>query len=283
MSDRAVLRISGEDAPNFLQGLVTNNVQGLEERQARFAGLLTPQGKLLFDFFIVRSADGYLIDVARSRAQDLIKRLAFYRLRAKVDLNDLSAQMAVGVSWQGESNPPGAIVFDDPRHPELGRRIMGDASLLSGNGDASGYLRHRLSLGIPEGGLDFTFGDIFPHEANMDQLGGIDFDKGCYVGQEVVSRMQHRGSSRKRFVPFDLMTGQDDVQLPPAGEIRAGKALIGTVGLGPMVSNRGLALIRLDRAGEAAESGEILDCEGTAVQLRQPEWAQFTVPGAVPS
>ncbi len=285
---RSILHISGDDAPAFLQGLVSNDIDKLANCVATFAALLTPQGKILFDFFIAKTDDGYLIDVTEDKAAELAKRLTFYRLRAKVQIEDRSEEMIVGALWgDGRNVDPlsaaldDVTLFTDPRLERMGLRFISDPQQFETNADDSDYKRHRLSLGIPEGGEDFIFGATFPHEANMDVLNGIDFEKGCYVGQEVVSRMQHRGSTRKRFVPF-IAPGHDSDdtgELAAQGsEIRAGKALIGT--MGSSSGARGLALIRLDRAGEMAEKDTPLMSDDNRLELMQPPWAPFTVPGA---
>ena len=277
LPERGILHISGDDAPSFLQGLVTNDIDNLEDGSAMFCALLTPQGKVLFDFFIVKMAEGYLIDAPENKTAELAKRLSFYKLRAKVDIVDFSEEKIVGAVWGGTATLDDVIIYDDPRLDDLGQRFISDPQQFETNADEHDYKAHRIKLGIAQGGEDFEFGAIFAHEANMDLLHGIDFDKGCYVGQEVVSRMHHRGTTRKRFVP---VIGKDlDARdtLPELGtQVRAGPALIGTMGSsqGP----RGLALIRLDRAGEAAKKGLPLTAQDVRLNLIQPNWATFNVP-----
>lgn len=288
LTDRGVLEVTGADAQGFLQGLVTNDVEKLEPGGARHAALLTPQGKILFDFFIVAADDGYLIDVAKDKAAELAKRLGFYKLRAKVEIKDFGDNMAILAIWQATSvSGPASQFYLDPRLADMGwRAVLSVAHLEQAIADLvassmgtevaeSAYHAHRIGLGVSEGGKDFAFGDAFPHEADMDDLHGVDFKKGCYVGQEVVSRMQHRGTARKRIVPVSA-----DAPLPERGaEIRAGKALIGT--LGSTAGNRGLALLRLDRAAEAIEKGDPIHAGDIAITLAQPQWAKsFTVPTA---
>ena len=287
LADRGVLQISGDDAATFLQGLVTNDVEKLHDGQAIFAGLLTPQGKILFDFFILRAGDSFLIDVATDKAAELAKRLGFYKLRAKVVIENKSDDMAVLALWGNRAiEAPPLPHCADPRLADLGLRLFAPAKALdyavtdiANSAKAlkvamAEYHAHRLGLGIPEGGKDYDFGDCFAHEACMDQLAGIDFDKGCYVGQEVVSRMQHRGTARKRCIPLRAATAQ---KLPPAGsEIRAGKAVLGA--MGSAQGQRAMALIRLDRAAKAIEKGEVIAAEGITIKLIQPEWASFEVP-----
>ena len=274
LTDRGVIRVAGPDAPGFLQGLVTNDVEQATDSGAVYNGLLTPQGKILFDFFLVREGDGFLLDCARPVVADLVKRLTFYKLRAAVDLADESGERTVLAAWNGvPAAGDGWVVFADPRVAALGHRLIVPAGA---NADATAteaeYHAHRIALGVPEGGRDYAFGDTFPHEAGFDQLGGVDFDKGCFVGQEVVSRMEHRGTARKRVVPIEGAGTLD-----AGAEITADGAPIGTVG--SVADARALALVRLDRAEKALANGKTLDAGGVQVSLRQPDWASFDVPG----
>jgi tRNA-modifying protein YgfZ len=254
LNDRALVRIGGADAETFLQGLFTCDLEDLEPGHAAFGALLTPQGKILFDFFLIRMADGYLADVASSIAADFVRRLNFYRLRARVEFS-MVENTTVLACWQKRPETDGALCVADPRMAEMGWRLYGDAAPDCAAGD---YLAHRVSLGMPSGGEDYAYGDTFPHEALMDQFRGVDFSKGCFVGQEVVSRMQHRGTARKRVVMASAET-----KLPaPGTEIRAGSTVLGQ--LGSVSQNHGLALVRLDRAareiasGNAVRAGEIV-------------------------
>lgn len=286
LADRGVVRVSGEDAGKLLQGVITGDMERLSEQPAIHAALLTPQGKILFDFFVVRVADGFLLETAADRTADLAKRLAMYKLRAKVEIGDVSADYRVLVLWgeaPGSAGDAAATVsFEDPRLPALGLRVLAEARSLWDDAAATDgtaatpedYHAHRIALGVPEGGKDYAFGDVFPHEADLDQLAGVSFTKGCFVGQEVVSRMQNRATVRKRIVP---VTG--GAPLRPGAEINAGAATIGTVG--SAAGNEALALVRLDRAAEAAAKGEKLTAGGVAITLRKPEWARFELAPAV--
>jgi folate-binding protein YgfZ len=208
LADRGVVRVSGEDAKAFLDGLVTCDLDRVSPAQPRFGALLTPQGKILFDFILFQAppdiGGGYYLDALKVHAPDLAKRLGFYKLRAKVAIENLSDTLAVVAGWDtpGPAEEAG-LVAGDPRLADLGWRAVvaaADAAEFAAD-PAEAYHARRIALGVPEGGRDFLFGDAFPHEALMDQLQGVDFDKGCYVGQEVVSRMQHRGTARTRIVP----------------------------------------------------------------------------------
>jgi len=269
LADRSLLRIGGDDAPHFLQNLVTCNVESLAIGSGAFGALLTPQGKILFDFFLVRTAQGYLADVASRMAEDFSRRLAFYRLRAKVTIGPAEPEIGVHAVWGGEPGEIAGIVIADPRLPQMGHRIYGAAApdLPPGN-----YAAHRITIGMPQGGEDYAYDDTFPHEALMDQFGGVDFAKGCYVGQEVVSRMQHRGTARNRVV---MVSANGD--LPPQGtDISADGKRCGS--MGSSIGSHGLAMLRLDRVSEAVAKGaSVLAGEMPVTAAVQP-WAKFEWP-----
>jgi hypothetical protein len=173
------------------------------------------------------------------------------------------------------------LTYADPRLPALGQRIMlpphlaaaAAAELGAALVDSAEYDAHRIALGVPQGGTDFSYGDAFPHEADMDQLGGVDFTKGCYVGQEVVSRMEHRGTARTRAVPVHY-----DGAAPEAGAaVSAGGRQLGT--MGSAAAGHGVALLRLDRVAEAMSQGEPLVSGDTTLHLVKPDWARFAFPG----
>jgi tRNA-modifying protein YgfZ len=275
---RGVVAVSGPDAAAFLNNLVTADVPKAAASGATYAALLTPQGKILFDFIAIADGDRFLLDVSRRLAGDLVKRLGFYRLRAKVEIADLSEERIVVAAW-GSDEPPSldGPVARDPRLAALGFRgiVPSGADMAADFEEASedDYDAHRIALGVPEGGIDFAFGDSFPHDADMDQLAGVDFDKGCYVGQEVVARMEHRGTARRRIV---RVAGPG---LPPAGaEIIAGSRPLGT--MGSSAGETGLALIRLDRARDARDTGTPILAGGVPVTLALPGWARFGWPTA---
>jgi folate-binding protein YgfZ len=276
LADRAVIRVTGAGARAYLQGMLTNDIGKASDGAAIHAGLLTPQGKILFDFFVLADGDGYLLDCGKAQTEALLKRLMFYRLRAQVEFAE-APSLRVAAAWDGAPRlPQGAIAYTDPRLPALGLRIVlpADASLAGlGCAVATGadYHARRIALGVPEGGRDFAYGDTFPHEALYDQLAGVDFKKGCYVGQEVVSRMQHRGTARKRIV---VVEGEGPLPAPGA-EITAGGNPIGV--LGSVNGASGLALLRLDRAEEAKAAGLPLRAGDVTVALRIPAWARFPV------
>lgn len=278
LGDRGVVRVAGADAAKLLQGLITADLDQLDKQPAIFSGLLTPQGKILFDFLVVRTDEGFLLETRREKAADLAKRLTFYKLRADVAIADVSNDTSVAALWGGPApaiEPP-VVSYQDPRLADLGWRAIAPASFdWSSIGatvvNAEAYHAHRIALGVPEGGRDYVLGDTFPHEALFDQLGGVSFEKGCYIGQEVVSRMQHRSSARKRVVPLD---GAEPLQ--PGADVKAGEAVIGAVG--SVADKRGLALVRLDRVGEALGKGQPIAAGGVPVTVNLPPWVRFGIP-----
>jgi tRNA-modifying protein YgfZ len=283
LPDRGVVKVSGEDARNFLNGLVTSDVTLVRPTLGRFGALLTPQGKITIDFLITEApaghGGGFLLDTPRALAKGLADKLSFYKLRAKVavenlsDSPDPSNSLGVMAVWDGEPAVKPDLTFADPRSPALGWRILVPeelapkvASLIGADlADSAAYEAHRIASGVPRGGLDFIYGDAFPHETNMDRLHGVDFDKGCYVGQEVVSRMQHRGTARTRTVKVIL-----DGPAPEAGTpVVAGDKPVGT--MGSAANGAGLALIRTDRAADALDAGTPLTSGGLALRIADPD------------
>ncbi len=285
LSDRGVVKIAGDDARRFLHGLVTADVSKLAPGQSRFGALLTPQGKIIADFVVVEAeaADGggFFLDCPRALASTLVERLTFYRLRAKVTIEDLSAKLGVLAAWDGTGTTACGLVYPDPRLATLGLRcilppeLAADAAAELGAKltDVGAYETHRISHGIPRGGLDFSYGAAFPHETDMDQLGGVDFSKGCYIGQEVVSRVEHRGTARNRIVPI----AYDGFTPEPGTAVMAGNKEIGM--LGSTAGGRGLAMLRIDRAEEAMAAEQPLVAGGVAIRVVKPAWARFAFPG----
>ena len=281
LPDRGVVNVTGEDARKLLQGVITNDMDLIDSQPALHAGLLSPQGKILFDFFVVKGPEGFCLEVARGKAAELAERLKLYKLRARVDIKDVSSDYTVAAIWPGGEQGPrplgdAPLRFPDPRLAELGYRelttLRSDWALGGENATSAtqdDYHAHRIGLGVPEGGKDYAFGDTFPHEALFDQLNGVSFEKGCYVGQEVVSRIQNRGTARRRIVPV-----VGEAPLPGFGAtITAGDVEIGT--LGSTAGTRGLAAIRLDRAAELLQKGDALRAGPVAVRIDIPAWARF--------
>jgi tRNA-modifying protein YgfZ len=277
LPDRGVIKVAGEDARNFLNGLVTTDVDKLKPGLGRFGALLTPQGKIIVDFLITEApaghGGGFLIDCPKPLADGLATKLKFYKLRAKVTVENLSDDLGVLAAWDGKPAAQPDLAFADPRNEGLGYRILIPEDLKQKLSDligaelvdATAYEAHRIALGVPRGGLDFTYSDAFPHETNMDRLSGVDFDKGCYVGQEVVSRMQHRGTARTRSVKVLL----EDSSPEPGVSVMAGDKPVGT--MGSSAKGKGIALVRIDRVADALDAGQPLTAGGLALTLAEPD------------
>ncbi len=282
LPDRGVVSVIGPDARKLLGGLVTNDIVLLDQAPALYAALLTPQGKILFDFIVAAVHGGYLLETERTRAPDLAKRLSLYKLRADVEIRDASDLFSVSAAWGGgtspSNTPPGGVSYVDPRLASLGVRIIAPRSATpdaeaeeTGSTGFAAYHAHRIALGVPEGGRDFVFGDTFPHEALLDQLHGVSFTKGCFVGQEVVARMQHKATIRKRVV-----TVEADGDLPESPE----PIMIGTVEIGRLGSvsgPRGLALVRIDRVAEAERDGRPITVADRPLRVAPPAYATFEI------
>ena len=282
LSTRGVIAISGEPARDFLQGLITNDIQRVSPTCAIYAALLTPQGKFLHDFFIVTHKDRLLLDCKLDRIPDLIKRLTMYRLRSKVDIADESVKWDVGVMLAGDDAgelPPAGttktrfdgVSFIDPRHAGMGERTIREVDeddtfptdTVQLENNRATYNALRISLGIPDTGTDLIADKSMPLESGFDELHGVDFEKGCYVGQEVTARMKHRNLVKKRLFPITY-----------DGSIAAGAAVkCGDVEAGNVRSaqkGRGIALLRLD----LVENGG-LTVDGAAITPEKPDWAAF--------
>jgi tRNA-modifying protein YgfZ len=285
LPDRGVVKVVGEPARGFLNGLLTADIGKVTPQNACFAALLTPQGKIVVDGIVAEApatdGGGFFIDCPRALALSLVEKLNFYKLRAPIIAEDLSEVLGVLAVWDGAGDTDYGLVYRDPRLPALGQRIMlpphlaaeAAADLGATLVAADDYEAHRIALGVPRGGLDFTYGDAFPHETDMDQLQGVDFAKGCYVGQEVVSRMEHRGSARNRVVPVAYEGYAPD----PGAPVTAADKTIGV--FGSRTPDRALALLRLDRAADALATGAPLVSGSATLRLVKPDWARFAWPG----
>ena len=260
LEDRGLVRVSGDEARGFLQGLFTCNMERVAPGASAFGALLTPQGKIITDFIVSQEGDAFWLDAPRTLTADLLKRLRLYRLRAQIELTDMSEAMGVEAIWDEAALPAG--VSPDPRHPGLGARRILERTTLAGLPDQrAAYEARRIACGIAQGGADFAYGEAFPHEVNMDLIGGVDFKKGCYVGQEVVSRVHHRGSARRRIVPVEFAGRAPALGAP----VLAGEVEIGT--LGSSAGPHALASIRLDKADDASAAGTPLTAGGLSLTL----------------
>ena len=279
LTDRGSVFINGAEAEAFLQNIITTDMGRVVSSGAGFGALLSPQGKILFDFLVFASGDGFLFDLPRGLVADFVKRMTLYRLRAKVGIADRSESDQVVAFWGGDVPPAIAgVVAADPRLPALGYRAIvpvGTSLTVPGYDEATeaDYHAWRTGLTVPEGGRDFPFGDAFPHDVDMDDLGGLDFRKGCYVGQEIVSRMEHRGTARRRAV---AIAGESALP-PPGTPIEADGKPLGA--LGGTAGQAGIGLIRLDRAKRALDQGMPVTAGGVPLSITLPAFAKFDWPG----
>ena len=285
LPDRGIVKFSGDDARAFLNSLFTANISTLTADESRYSALLTAQGKLIVDAFVFEApaekGEGFYFDMPKSQLQTFLAKMKGYNLRKKYLVEDLSEKLGILAVWDGTAATTKYPCHTDPRLAALGQRIMlppGEAAAVAAEISAElvpqdAFEAHRIALGVPRGDLDFVYGDAFPHEADMDQLHGIDFKKGCFVGQEVVQRMERRNIARTRVVPVTF-----DGVAPSAGaEVTAAEKTVGTIG--STVDGRGLALLRLDRAEDALAAGHPLKAGDVTLHLVKPDWVQFPFPG----
>lgn len=294
--DRGVLSVAGADRVAFLQGLVSNDVAKADGSHAIYAALLTAQGRYLHDFFIAAHNDILLIDVERDRLPDLLKKLSLYKLRSKVTLTDASEHWAVALAWGdgtadrlGLASQPGAalaldggVTFVDPRLAALGARVMLPPDrielALSANGLGLGkradYESRRLDLGVPDGARDLPIEKALLLESGFDELNGVDWNKGCYMGQELTARTKYRGLVRKRLLPVKVEGATPPPGTPitfdgkDAGEMRSGH------------DGRAIALLRLEAVRAARAAQRPLDAAGIALRPDVPDWIRLPEPEA---
>jgi hypothetical protein len=280
LADRGVIRIAGGEATSFLHRLATNSMLGIRDGEGRYAAILTPQGKLLFDFFVVPLPEGpeagTLLDCVKEQVPELLKKLTFHKLRAKIGVEDVSDDLAVAAIW-GEAEPRAfdGIAFADPRMPALGFRLIAAPADLAefARDPQEAYEARRIALGVPKGGIDFAYGDAFVHDADMDWLNGVDFKKGCYPGQEVVARVQFRNSARKRILKVHF----DGPPPLPGSEVMMGEVSIGQVG--STAGSEGLAMLRLDRLEDAKSAGIRLTAGEASLDVTAPPTLVETAAG----
>ena len=292
LTDRGILSVSGKDSLAFLQGIVTNDVAEVSSSQVIYSALLTPQGKYLSDFFIVKSDAGFLIDCPASQLNELAKRLTTYRLRAKVDIEDQSKNFnvisIVGKKAQSDTGLPETLgkviassdplVFFDPRLIELGIRVISPAASTQKFLKAMGYKAEgiasykaqQFSLGVPDGGDEEIFKQAFPLEIGFDELNAISFDKGCYIGQEVTTRMKIRRLVKKRLVPA-VFSGNS----PQPGsiiqkqDVKAGQIF-------SVSGEVGLAMLRLEILDQVLAEGIELVAEEATLKVKKPSWFKIS-------
>ncbi len=271
LAERGVIRMTGAETQGFLHRLITNSVKDIAPGESRFSALLSPQGKLLFDFFVVPLPEGaeagFLIDCVREQSAALAQRLAFHRMRAKIAIEDLSETLGVAAILGDDAAVEiEGVLYRDLRAPGMGRRVIGPREALAklSNVAPAEYEARRIAAGVPKGGVDFVYGDAFVQDSNLDWLNGVDFKKGCYVGQEVVARVHHRKSAKKRILKFHF-----EGEAPaPGAEIAAGGPPLGQVG--SISGLEGLAMVRIDRLEEAQAAGATVTAGETPIAVAPP-------------
>ena len=283
LENRGILLVSGADKREFLQGLISNNMSLVKKNKAIYAALLTPQGKYLFDFFIAEHDEMLLLETERHRINDLIKRLSIYKLRAKVDLQDISQKWYVVAVWgnstfnafslpssEGAAMPyHNGICFVDPRLAMAGARILipkDDPPPPKGRLPYEFYDVHRLNLGLPEGSRDLMLEKAILLENGFDELHGIDWDKGCFIGQELTARTKYRGLVKKRLIPVRV----DGILPEPGSKIFADNKLVGEMRSGR--NQQALALVRLDSIND---ENTVLQSGVATIIPEKPKWANF--------
>ena len=270
LDDRAIVRIAGPDAATLLQNVVTNDVTAVDRHGSGYGALLTPQGKILWDFVLHKTADGYAADVRKDQAEAFLKRLGLYKLRAKVEIGP-GPELAAFVEWSENLSHGGERPLD-PRLAALGTRWIAASDSIETDASVEDWHAQRIALAVPEGGVDFVFGDAFPFDAAMDSLNGVAFEKGCYIGQEVVSRMRHRGTARRRVVALAT-----NAPLPPPGaDIVAGGRPVGR--LGSSANGHAIGLVRLDRMRAALDTSEEIRVGDAPLTVSLPAWATYDWP-----
>ena len=281
LQDRALISITGPEAEHFLQNIITTDIAGIAPGDAWPGALLTPQGKILVDFLISRRGeDGFLLECRADIAEDFMRRLTLYKLRSKLEITKLG-QDVVAVAWQDDSaasrDDSTSLQIDstqlrDRRFPDAAHVVRHHGALPAADARADDFTGLRVKHGVAESGADYEPGDAFPHDILFDQNGGVGLKKGCFVGQEVVSRMQHRGTARRR-----VLLVHADTALPASGtDITADGRSVGT--LGSVAGNHALAIARIDKVKTAIDSGVPLMAGQTMLTLSIPEWVSFSFP-----
>lgn len=267
LDNRTLITFEGPDATHLLHNVITCNIEGLKLGTAQIAGLLTPQGKILFDFFVSKAGDNhFVIDIDTAQAGAFIQRMTMYRLRSKVEITE-SSESLVAVCWDDDSQSSSDGLRDCRfKDIDVFRCLAATGAATS----TEAFDQLRIAHGVAESGKDYALGDAFPHDVSFDQNGGVDFKKGCYIGQEVVSRMHHRSTARRRILIAQTTTGFDGT------DITAGGKALGT--LGTIVGNQALGLCRIDRVKDAMDKGDALMVGASQITLSLPPHVSYDWP-----
>ncbi|UVK38063.1 folate-binding protein YgfZ [Mesorhizobium sp. AR10] len=272
LKDRALVSVSGPDAEHFLQNILTTDLDVLAAGEAKPGALLSPQGKILFDFLVSRAGDNaFHLECRAETADDFVRRLMLYKMRAKVEIAKAD-QALVTVAWGDDSPASQSDSTDVTDTRFLDAAVTRSYGGTAEGGDTAAWQALRIANGIAESGSDYQLADAFPHDVLLDETGGVGFKKGCYVGQEVVSRMQHRGTARRR-----VLIARSESPLPaPGTELTVAGRPVGT--LGSTAGTTGLAIARIDRVKAALDAGQPVMAGDVTVSLAIPAWAKFTFP-----
>jgi len=284
LEDRGILFVQGKDAKEFLQNIITNDINKVNETNSCFASLLTPQGKYLFDFLIIKHKNGYFLDCEKLQIENLFNQLNLYKLRSKIEILNLSNEFVVGaisnekfLKFEGAKNLPGFTIkykkdpiFLDPREKELGARIIINLEKLNlslkqldlKTSNADEYYKFSHEIGIPQKNTDQLKNKIFGIECNFEELNGIDFKKGCYVGQENTARIKLKNKLSKRLLPIQLIKGELKDEIIKYNDNEVGKVLI--------KNNFPFALIKL--SNENFEIKNELKCGNAVIKIIKPNW-----------
>lgn len=268
LDDRSIITFDGPDATHLLHNVLTCNIEKLETGIAQIGALLTPQGKIMFDFLVSRVGDNtYHLEIEKASAEAFIQRMKMFRLRSKVEIIE-STESLVRVSWDDDSTAS-SDALRDARFKDVAVYRFYLPGIKATNRTEWDAL--RIQNGVAESGRDFQLGDAFPHDVSLDQNGGVDFKKGCYIGQEVISRMHHRKTARRR-----ILIAKTDTDFGDAVDLIANDKPVGT--LGTKIGQSALALCRIDRVKDAIDSGHTIHAGNAIAELAIPPSVTYDWP-----
>ncbi|WP_026479951.1 folate-binding protein YgfZ [Ahrensia sp. 13_GOM-1096m] len=268
LDERTLITFDGSDATHLLHNVLTCNIESLNPGIAQIGALLTPQGKIMFDFLISKTGDNvYLVDIETGSAAAFIQRMKMFRLRSKVEITE-STESLVSISWDDDSSAS-SDALRDTRFADMAVYRSYKSGITAT--DRTEWDALRIEQGVAESGLDFQLGDAFPHDVSLDQNGGVDFKKGCYIGQEVISRMHHRKTARRR-----ILIAKTDTDYGEATDLVANDKPVGS--LGTKIGQSALALCRIDRVKDAIDNGHMIKAGDANVELSIPPSVSYSWP-----